>query len=104
MILAVVSHKGGVGKTTTAVHLAAYFQTLGSTLLLDGDDTRNAINWSQRGAGFPFRVAPVREAAQLMPTFTHTVIDTGQRQTKKGTSRHVFLSPNLTEGCGTPAR
>lgn len=81
MILAVVSHKGGVGKTTTAVHLAAYFQTLGSTLLLDGDDTRNAINWSQRGAGFPFRVAPVQEAAQLMPTFTHTVIDTGQRQT-----------------------
>lgn len=81
LILAVVSHKGGVGKTTTAVHLAAYFQTLGPTLLLDGDDTRNAINWSERGAGFPFRIAPVQEATQLMPTFTHTVIDTGQRQT-----------------------
>jgi len=81
LILAVVSHKGGVGKTTTAVHLAAYFQTLGSTLLLDGDDTRNAINWSQRGAGFPFQIAPIKEAVQLMPRFTHTVIDTGQRQT-----------------------
>jgi len=81
LILAVVSHKGGVGKTTTAVHLAAYFQTLGPTLLLDGDDTRNAINWSERGAGFPFRIAPVQEATQLMPAFTHTVIDTGQRQT-----------------------
>lgn len=81
MIVAVISHKGGVGKTTSAVHLAAYFQTLGPSLLLDGDDTRNAINWSQRGNGFPFHIAPVPEAAALMPKFTHTVIDTGQRQT-----------------------
>ena len=82
MIVAVISHKGGVGKTTTAVHLAAFFQGLGKTLLLDGDDTRNAINWSQRGKGFPFEIAPVDQASVLMPRFTHTVIDTGQRQTR----------------------
>ena len=65
MIVTVASHKGGVGKTTTAVHLAAYLQTLAPTLLLDGDDTRNATAWSHRGKGFAFKVADEVQAARL---------------------------------------
>lgn len=79
MILTVTSYKGGVGKTTTAVHLAAYLQTLSPTLLLDGDQTKNATAWSQRGKGFPFRVAGIDQAAKLAREFEHIVIDTGQR-------------------------
>ena len=79
MILTIASYKGGVGKTTTAVHLAAYLQTLAPTLLLDGDSTKNATAWSQRGKGFPFRVAAIDQAAKLARQFTHIVIDTGQR-------------------------
>jgi chromosome partitioning protein len=79
MIITVTSFKGGVGKTTTAVHLAAYLQTLAPTLLLDGDKTRNATAWSQRGAGFPFRVAFVDQAAKLARDYQHIVIDVGQR-------------------------
>ena len=79
MILSVASFKGGVGKTTTAVHLAAYLQTLAPTLLLDADQTKNATAWSQRGTGFPFRVAGIGQAAKLAKDFTHVVIDTGQR-------------------------
>lgn len=81
MIITVTSYKGGVGKTTTAVHLAAYLQTLAPTLLLDGDQTKNATAWSQRGKGFPFRVAGIDQAAKLARNFGHIVIDTGQRPT-----------------------
>lgn len=43
MILTVCSFKGGVGKTTSAIHLAGYFQTLGPTLLVDADANRSAV-------------------------------------------------------------
>lgn len=79
MIVTVTSFKGGVGKTTTAMHLAAFLQTKGSTLLLDGDDTRNATAWAGRGKGMPFRVADEAAAARLSRTVEHIVIDTGQR-------------------------
>jgi chromosome partitioning protein len=92
MIVTVSSYKGGVGKTTTAVHIAAYLQTLGPTLLLDGDDTRNATAWCQRGPGFPFKVADEIQAARLARDYEHTVIDTGQRPSK------VDLKA-LSEGC-----
>jgi chromosome partitioning protein len=92
MIITVASYKGGVGKTTTAVHLAAFLQTLAPTLLLDGDDTRNATTWSQRGKGFPFKVADEVQAARYARDYTHTVIDTGQRP------KQVDLKV-LSEGC-----
>lgn len=79
MLVTVASFKGGVAKTTSAVHIAAYLHTKASTLLLDADRTRNALEWSSEAGGFPFMTAPYSQATKLAGRFTHVVLDTGQR-------------------------
>jgi chromosome partitioning protein len=91
VIITVASYKGGVGKTTTAIHLATYLQTLAPTLLLDGDETRNAAAWRDNGktntadendpGKLLFKIADLNSAAMLSAKYTHVVIDTGQRPT-----------------------
>jgi len=46
--LGVANGKGGVGKTTTAVTLAALASEQYRTLLVDADETRSAVEWSER--------------------------------------------------------
>ncbi len=78
MIVTVTSYKGGVGKTTTSVHIAAYLQRLAPTLLVDGDGIRSATKWSRRGngTGLPFKVVGDKEMGKYIRDFEHTVIDT----------------------------
>lgn len=78
MIIAITALKGGVGKTTTAVHLAAYLQTLAPTLLIDADKNRSALVWSREDK-LPFYVASQAGAPGLVAKFTHIVIDTQAR-------------------------
>jgi chromosome partitioning protein len=76
MIVTVASYKGGVGKTTTAMHLAAYLQERAPTLLIDGDPNRSATGWVQRGEGMPFKVVDERQATKYVRQYEHIVIDT----------------------------
>jgi chromosome partitioning protein len=70
MIVTVASFKGGVGKTTTALHLAAYLQTKAPALLVDGDFNRSAFDWAGRGS-LPFKVVYEKQACD-MPGSTNT--------------------------------
>jgi chromosome partitioning protein len=78
MTVTVASFKGGVGKTTTAVHLAAYLHQKGSTLLVDTDPNRSASRWAARGR-FPFQVALEREGRLIARDHSHVVTDTEAR-------------------------
>ena len=78
MLITVAGFKGGVGKTTSAVHLACYLANKGSTLLVDGDPNRSATGWSKRGQ-LPFKVVDLMQAALHSPKYEHIVIDTAAR-------------------------
>jgi chromosome partitioning protein len=89
VIYAIVNTKGGVGKTTLAVHLAVMLARQGKTLLIDGDPQLSAASWAawRREAKHepsPTTVALVgtailKEGRDLAPSFTHVVVDAGGR-------------------------
>jgi len=78
MFVTVASYKGGVGKTTTAIHLAAYFQNLAPTLLIDDDPNRCVSAMAKRG-GMPFEIADEREGLYQVRKYQHVIVDTEAR-------------------------
>ena len=82
-IITVTGYKGGIGKSTTAFHLATYLSERGQTVLVDGDPNRTAVKWAERGEAngyvLPFQVADQRQAMRVVSTAEYLVIDTPAR-------------------------
>src|SRR6476646_9733784 len=93
MIVTVASNKGGVGKTTTAIHLAAFLQQHAPTLLVDNDPNRSATGWAARNEnGLPFRVVDVNQSLKVGRDYEHVVFDTKARPDREELK-------TLAEGC-----
>jgi chromosome partitioning protein len=82
MIIAFVNQKGGTGKTTLSVNVAAALARDGSPILLiDADKQGSASTWASLRQETPFQVAGMarqnmaRDAMKLAAGYKHTVID-----------------------------
>ncbi len=104
MIVAVLNQKGGVGKTTLALHLAGEWARRSRRVtLIDADPQGSALDWSQRRGreGLPRAFGVVglardtlhREAPELARDADHVVIDGPPRVA--GLMRSALLAADL---------
>jgi chromosome partitioning protein len=104
MIIALLNQKGGVGKTTLALHLAGEWAGRGDRVtLVDADPQGSALDWSEQRAreGLPrlFGIIGLardtlhREAPELARNADHVVIDGPPRVA--GLMRSALLAADI---------
>lgn len=82
MIISFLNQKGGVGKTTLSVNVAAALARRGErVLLIDADKQASTSTWASLRDDAPFQVISMarsnmaRDAIALAADYTHTIID-----------------------------
>jgi chromosome partitioning protein len=109
-VISVGNMKGGVGKTTSAVHIAQHLGRKGQTLLLDADEKlQSAVEWcGGTFDGWTFDTLPYRDMTpEITAPYEYVVIDTkGNEQGDDlvNLAQHSDLLIVPTKADGTSAR
>ena len=92
-VITTTGYKGGVGKSTTAIHLADYLSVEGRTLLIDHDPNRSACKWYKRAKhNIGFEVVDEQRALKKIEGAKYLILDTPARP-------HSGEIKELAEGC-----
>ena len=104
MIIALLNQKGGVGKTTLALHLAGQWAKQSKrTILIDADPQGSALDWSEQRAreGWPKRIqCSMRFSNQVSSTRVRSFVLYSFRQS----AGELAFITHLHHGRGIRAR
>jgi chromosome partitioning protein len=106
-IISITGNKGGVAKTTTAIHLAAFLAFNDNVLLIDADPNRTALKWSRRG-NLPFKVVSEKESIKYIAASEFIIIDTparpnGEDLTEIANNCNLLILPSAPDVLGLEA-
>jgi chromosome partitioning protein len=83
VIVSILSRKGGSGKSVTAMHAAAWLESVGrSACVVDLDPEGTALSWSKRSADLTFPVFAATELQTAIKSGRVVIVDTPPNDAK----------------------
>lgn len=79
MVITFASLKGGVGKSTSAMHVAHFLNDLAPTMVVDSDPNKSVTRWAARNPKPYFHVGLPAALARDARNYEHFVIDSPAR-------------------------